>query len=205
VSPYAKDQLALAQNEVSNGMSADARAGYDQETDKDLSASLDAILKGGGSVNNVGEVFDHSQTGRQRFAMMKESVRMNDINNLMSAYNNMGEQSDKQFQFNEWAPWADRSQANAEQEKAGQNMMWSGISGLGSSIGGAVGGVSGLLKGGGKNIDLNALPSSTVGNGANLATSGFNPSTATAASFRPSSVNNNMPDLNLYNLTGSIL
>src|SRR6185503_4614733 len=84
-SPYYKDALSLAQSELSTGMSADAEKAYEQGIDRDLSTSLNAILQGGGSVNNVAELFDASQQGRKRLSLMKENLRLNQINNVVRA------------------------------------------------------------------------------------------------------------------------
>ena len=75
-SPYLDDQLSLAQSELSSGMSGAAESAYEQGLSRDVSSSLDSILKGGGDVNNVAEIFDRSAVGRQRLALMKENLRL---------------------------------------------------------------------------------------------------------------------------------
>lgn len=132
-SPYYKDALSLAESDLSTGMSADAQKAYEQGIDRDLSTSLNTILQGGGSVNNVAQIFDASQQGRQRLALMKENLRLNQINNVVRAQQLSEEDREKAFQFNEFAPWADRVQANAEARKASQNMIWGGLSTAASS------------------------------------------------------------------------
>lgn len=127
ISPYATDELALAESEAANPMSAQAQAAYNQQTDRDLSTSLDAILKGGGSPNNVGDIFDRSQQGRQRLAMFTDQMRLNKINNLVNSYRNMQEQEDRKFQFNDWAPWADAAQANANARAAAAALQFEGF------------------------------------------------------------------------------
>jgi hypothetical protein len=133
-SPYYKDALSLAESELSTGMSAGAQTAYEQGADRDLSTSLNAILQGGGSVNNVAQVFDQSQQGRQRLAMMKENLRLNQINNVVQAQQLREDQREKAFQFNEWAPWADQAQAAAEARKNASNMIWHGIDTAGSAV-----------------------------------------------------------------------
>lgn len=133
-SPYYKDALSLAQSELSTGMSAEAKNAYEQGISRDLSTSLDAILKGGGSVNNVAQVFDQSQQGRQRLTLMKENLRMNNVNNLVRAQQLNEEQREKAFQFNEWAPWADKAQANAKARQGAEDMIWAGVNTAGASI-----------------------------------------------------------------------
>src|SRR5687768_5262145 len=59
-SPFVKDQLSLTTSELASGMSAESESAYTQGVERDLSTSLDAILKGGGDVNNVADIFDRS-------------------------------------------------------------------------------------------------------------------------------------------------
>lgn len=135
-SPYLDDQLSLAKSELSSGMSGAAENAYEQGLSRDVSGSLDAILKGGGDVNNVAEIFDRSAVGRQRLALMKENLRLSQIGNLVNAQNAYGNQDQQRFQFNEFAPWADSAQANAQARQGAQNMIWSGVQTAGSGVAG---------------------------------------------------------------------
>lgn len=133
-SPYLDDQLSLAQNELSNGMSGAAENAYEQGLSRDVSSSLDAILKGGGDVNNVAEIFDRSAVGRQRLSLMKENLRLSQINNLVNAQGAMENQRQQMFQFNDWAPWADASRANAASRQKAQDMLWGGLQTVASGV-----------------------------------------------------------------------
>lgn len=133
-SPYDKDALALAQSEVSTGMSGEAKNAYEQGIDRDLSGSLSTILKGGGSVNNVAEVFDHANQGRQKLAIMKDNLRLNQIHGLVTAQELNSQEREKAFQFNQWAPWADSAKANAGARTAADGQIWGGVNTLGSAI-----------------------------------------------------------------------
>lgn len=132
-SPYIDDQLSLAQSELSSGMSGAAETAYEEGLSRDVSSSLDAILKGGGDVNNVAEIFDRSATGRQRLALMKENLRLSQINNLVNAQGAAENQRQQMFQFNEWAPWSDAAQANAKARQGAENMIWSGVQTFGNA------------------------------------------------------------------------
>lgn len=133
-SPYAKEAVSLAESELSTGISGAAKAAYEEGIDRDLSGSLNAILKGGGSANNVAEVFASSVQGRQRLALMKDNIRLNQINNLTRAQQFATEEREKAFEFNQWAPWADAAQANAAARKDAEAQIWSGINTAGSAV-----------------------------------------------------------------------
>lgn len=133
LNPLVNDELSFAESSLANGMSAAAKTGYEQGIDRDLSTSLDAILKGGGSPNNVADIYDRSQVGRQKLAMLQEQIRQQQINNLVSAQRYKTGEQDKQWQINEFAPWADEAQANANQRVANNQMIWSGLGAAGAA------------------------------------------------------------------------
>jgi len=126
-SPFIDDQLSLAKSELASGMSGAAENAYEQGLSRDLSTSLDTILKGGGDVNNVADIFDKSATGRQRLSLMKENLRLSQINNLSNAQRAAEEERLQQFQFNDFAPWADAAQSNAKARQGAEDMIWSGL------------------------------------------------------------------------------
>ena len=134
ISKYAKDDLALSESELQQGMSADAERAYENMANKQLSTSLSAILKGGGSVNNVGDVYGKSEEGRANLAILKDQARMSRVNNVIRSYQMMNEEEQANFAFNEFAPWADKSAANAEARKEAQGQIWKGVNTLGAGV-----------------------------------------------------------------------
>lgn len=165
-SPYLKDQISLAESQLSTGMSADAKAGYESDLDKSLSTSLSSVLKGGGSVNNISEILAGDQQGRQRMAMMKDNLRLANIDRLTRAQDAEEQFRQEQFQVNEDAPWKDSSQANALAKQAADNQIWSGV---GMAASGAMKGIEG------------AKSSSSMNNYFNSSSNPNNVSTASTA------------------------
>lgn len=127
ISPEAKQGLSLTESELATGMSAKAEKAYNDIADRQFSTSLDAILKSGGSSNNISDVYSGSQQGRQNLAVMKDQLRMNQIQNLLNQQRYMQEQEDKQWQVNVDAPWKDAAQANSAARQQAQSMIWNGI------------------------------------------------------------------------------
>lgn len=147
-SPFIDEQLSLAQSELSSGMSGATETAYEEGLSRDLSSSLNTILQGGGDVNNVAQIFDRSAVGRQRLSMMKENLRLNQINNLSTAQAAAENERQQRFQFNEFAPWADAAKANAGARQGAENMLWSGIQT-------AAGAATGMLQGAQARNDFN--------------------------------------------------
>lgn len=133
-SPFTKDNLSLAESELQQGMGAEAERAYTEGLDRDLSSSLNTILMGGGSVNNVAEVFDRSATGRQRLALMEDNLRLNQINQLVNARGAAENERQTMFEFNDWRPWADAAQSNAAARKQSSDLIWGGIDTIGGGL-----------------------------------------------------------------------
>lgn len=129
ISPYAGEDVSLAQSELSNNVQDTA---YNEQMDRDLASSLDAVLKSGGTPNNISDVFDASAAGRQRYAIMRDNLRLNKINNLVRAHDYYNDQLDKQWQINQFAPWADKAQANAAARNSASQQINQGINTVGN-------------------------------------------------------------------------
>lgn len=134
-SPYLKDEISLAESDLSTGMSGAAKTAYEQDMDKSLSTSLGTALRMGATPNNVGSIFANGAEGRARLAMMKDNLRLSQINNLVRAQQGSEESRQQQFEFNDWMPWSDSAQANAQTKATGQSEIFSGLS---TAAGGAM-------------------------------------------------------------------
>lgn len=133
-SQFDRDALALTESELANGMSAGAERAYDDSVDRGLSSSISAILKGGGSVNNIGDVYDTTEQGRQNLAVIQDQLRLTHINNVLKQYDKMSSEEEKNWIVNNYAPYKDKLQAIGEQRKAAASMINSGIDTAGSGL-----------------------------------------------------------------------
>lgn len=136
VSPYVTDQIRLAESELSRGRTSASQTAMGEALDRDFSSSIDAVLRGGGSLGNIADIYGADVEGRSRMAMMEDNLRLQQIQNLMAAQGTGENFRQQQFQFNQFAPWADQAQAASAARAAGNQQMWNGISSLGQSVGG---------------------------------------------------------------------
>lgn len=152
---YAQDQLALTGSELARGNNTPGMQAYDESTGRDLSTSIGAILKGGGDVNNVADLFSNSNQGRQRALLMSDNLRLNQINNYIRSSQYADNANQQQFQFNQFAPWADKAQATANARLAANNKIWGAVDEFGSAAMqyGSGNGYNNAAGGGWKNID----------------------------------------------------
>lgn len=134
ISPEATDELRLAESELQQGLSARAARAYETQVDKGLAGSLSAILKGGGNINSIGDLYGNSEDGRLRLAMLNENNRLSKIQNVISAQRNMTEQRDKSFMYNEDQWWKNDAQNNANAKQNADQQFQTGLSGIFSNV-----------------------------------------------------------------------
>jgi len=129
--PEDDSELNLATQQANQGMGANARQQLQNNTDRNLSTSANAVLMGGGDANAIGSLADRTQNAYNNSAIYDDQARQQHLNTLlgtMSRYNAQRQgTADKQFQVNQYAPWADRQQLYAQQIAGGQQTMNSGI------------------------------------------------------------------------------
>lgn len=208
ITPEARSEESLASSELSRGMGAEAEQAYNDDLERGYSTSIGAIEKYGGGVNNVAQVYDSSEQGRQRLSLMKEQLRVNNINNVVNSYRNMAEQRDKQFQINQYAPYTDEATANAQARQGSANLEASAFNSAISAAGQYASGqqMKNFFKtqsnnGGSPSF---SMPSSQrqVGNGPDLSPSGsYSPTSPNLPQFNGLDVNGTSDD-NFFSTQG---
>lgn len=139
-SEFLDEQMDLARSELSRGPSR-GQVAAQQMMDANFSSSLDALLRSGGSAGNMADLYGQSQTGAMQLAMSQDALRQNQIQNLMRAGQGSEGFRQQQFQYNQFAPFADNAQANAAALQSSNQQMWSGIANAGSSLAYGLGGM----------------------------------------------------------------
>jgi len=135
ISPLAGDELSLTKSELaSGGLSSTAQTAYNDLDNQQFSSSLEALLRGGGSVNGVADVYGQGQTGRLRLAQLNDQMRLQKINNYIGAARYYTDQTDKAFEFNKWMPWADKAQANSKARQNADAGIWAGLGTAGAGV-----------------------------------------------------------------------
>lgn len=121
------DNQALAESRASTGLSDAAMQVLKQGNERGLSSSLEAIMAGGGSVNNIGDLYGNYSDGVSKMALIDEEMRRRNIDNLVTQNMRLGAEKDKAWQVNVFAPYADKAQAAAALKAQGSQNLWKGI------------------------------------------------------------------------------
>ena len=147
-SQFDKDALSLTGSDLANGMSAEADQAYNDTTDRSLSSSISAILKSGGSANNIGDVYGDTQQGMQNMAIMRDQMRMAKVDKYLKSLDTMAEEEEKNWVVNDYTPYINKLKAVGEAKKAAAAQTAKGLDSLGSSGGGGNSGGGGGMMGG---------------------------------------------------------
>lgn len=145
----ADENLNFLKSELSTGLSPQAEKAYTDANDKTFSSALSGVLRGGGDLNSVGDIYGKGLEGTQKLEMMRDNLRLNKIKNVLDESKYVDERNViSPFQVNEFNPWADKAQANALARAQAAKEKNDALNSIVGSVGGAAGG-SGMGGGGG--------------------------------------------------------
>lgn len=150
------DNQALAESLAGQGLSDQATEAYRSQADRKLGSSINALLMGGGGINNIADLYDTAQQGDMRLAMMEEEVRQKNLGTLMNQNQAMAGETEKQWMINKYAPYQDQKQLVASLRQQANANKWGGLNTI---IGGINTAAAGLVKpdaGTDTNTDLTA-------------------------------------------------
>lgn len=155
----------LIQSQGTTGMSDASRAAYLNNAGEGLGTTINAIQKGGGDPNAIGNAYSNYQKGINSMALYDDSQRMQHLNAIAQNYTRQSANTDKEFQLNKFDPYKDRAQAIAQQLQSAQQRQTAGLNtmlgGLGSIGQGVASGMSNRIapQGGGNNGNQTNYPS----------------------------------------------
>lgn len=108
----AQNNLNLVESDLANGMSSKAETAYNDIVDREFSSSLGSILRGGGDVNSIGSLYGANEEGRQKLAIMKDNLRLNQIKTVLDQSDYVDKRNYiSPFQINEYQPFQDKAAA----------------------------------------------------------------------------------------------
>lgn len=120
------DNTWAATSRASQGLSDQAKSLYTEQSDRGLTAGIDAITSGGGSVNNIADLYAKRDNGISNMALIDEGMRAANMKNLYDANTQQSEYADKEWQVNDWGPFADKAQAAAAIREKGATAIEQG-------------------------------------------------------------------------------
>jgi hypothetical protein len=122
--PYIDDQYALTANYASQGLSEGAKQAMITNSDRQFSAGITDLLRAGGNLNNIGDLYEGNQAALRALALVEAYIQYG----LQAKAN----EDRDQFMLNKWVPQRDTAQLIAELSKNGMTNLWKGIDTMGS-------------------------------------------------------------------------
>ncbi len=127
IAPEEAQMLRQEESMAGQGMSDASREALRANTDRSQGQSIDAILRGGGNPNAISALANNTQTQLNQMAVYDDQARLQNLARLQAARARMSANRDKQYQINDYQPWANKAQAITQQLAGAQNMMTSGL------------------------------------------------------------------------------
>lgn len=138
ITQYQKQNQSISEDLATRGLSESTKQYYQTNAERGFSSGIDAILKGGGDPNAVSSLYGKYTDAQMRLAVLDDERRISNLNNLLNQNRVMSGEADKQWQVNEYGPYADRAQEAAKMYAAGSQWVSQGINTGVSAIGGYV-------------------------------------------------------------------
>jgi hypothetical protein len=105
--PY-RDNQALAERNASQGLGDAAKIVLQNNADRGLTTSIDALIRGGGGVNSFSDLYDTYADNFEHITAMEDEFRNRNQQVYMNQNERMGEELDKQWEINVYKPDQDK-------------------------------------------------------------------------------------------------
>ena len=141
------DNQNLLESRAATGLSDASKQLYSSATDRQLTAAIDAMLRGGSTVGNISELYAANQGNVGRMALIDQEARDANVKAYIEGGNTLAGFQLGKWQTDKWGVYADNAQAAAALSEQGANNINKGVGTIGSA---AVNyGMGSMYKGGG--------------------------------------------------------
>ena len=107
------DNLGLAEQNASQGLSQDSLNAFTQNNQQNFASATNAILQGGGSINDIGKLYGQANTAEVGLIAQDEALRDKHLEQLYERRQEMAGQLTTQWRLNYYNRWKDQAAANA--------------------------------------------------------------------------------------------
>lgn len=117
----------IAASRATTGLNDASLALSTQQNERNLSQGLDAILRSGGGVNQISDLYANNSDTLLKLAALDNQLQGQNVNTFMNANAAKGAEFQSAWQINKYAPYADRAQLAS-------NLQANGFANLGKGI-----------------------------------------------------------------------
>lgn len=120
----------LAASLAGTGLSDSTKALYGQQNERNLSQSLGAILRSGGSGNQISDLYANNNDALMKLNSMDAEMQRYNISQYLQTNKDLAQENQTQWQVNEYGPYADKAQLAGQLRLNSQENLGNGLSGL---------------------------------------------------------------------------
>lgn len=133
--PYTEDMYNLTGSYANEGLSESSKQAYLGNNDRNLSSSIEAMLKLGGNPNLISDMYSSSQGGIRELAVAEQQAKNNNINRfIQSGLIPKASQERDKFFLNEMVPFQDKAALISSLSNQGMDNIFKGFN-TGASAG----------------------------------------------------------------------
>ena len=107
------DNLGLAEQNASQGLSQQSLNAYNQQNQQNFASATNAILQGGGSINDIGKLYGQANTAEIGLIAQNEALRDKHLEQLYERRQEMAGQLTTKWRLDYYNRWKDQAAANA--------------------------------------------------------------------------------------------
>lgn len=108
------DNLGLAEQNASQGLSQQSLNAYNQQNQQNFASATNAILQGGGSINDIGKLYGQANTAEIGLIGQDETLRDKHLEQLYERRQEMAGQLTTKWRLDYYNRWKDQAAANAQ-------------------------------------------------------------------------------------------
>lgn len=117
----------IAARRASEGLTAGALDYYGDMAGRGLSGTSNAILQGGGNVNDITRAYDTYLQGIRSVAAKDSEIQNNNILTFLDKNEELAKQKVQQWAINKYEPFKDKAAAKAQERAAGIQNIFGGL------------------------------------------------------------------------------
>jgi len=128
------DNVGIANNMAQSGLPAATKDFYSTQAERGLTSSTDALLRSGGGMNAIADIYDRYNQSNMRLAAEDANMQARNIDRLIENNRNLAGQKTTKWSIDKYEPYKDKLRAGTQAVANGTNNVFNGLSGIASTL-----------------------------------------------------------------------
>lgn len=127
------DNRNLAARSAQTGYAQGSKDFFVDQADRGLTSGIDAVLQGGGTVNNISRLYDNYNQANRRFAAEDTQLRDAKLKSFLDANTALAGQETQKWAIDKYEPYKDTVRQANQMINGGTQNAWNGASTVAST------------------------------------------------------------------------